>query len=304
MAHGHHDHTQGHQGHGHGHGHKHGTKDMDWATMIPHLERGAEVYRPLYTEALQWLHTERPGGTGVIVDAGSGPGAISLQLADAFPDARIVAADPEEALLARATQQFAAAGIADRTSTLRVELPDSIDELPHADLIWAARSLHHVGDQRAAIAALASRLNPGGTLALVEGGLPLRSLPRDFGFGRPGLETRADAIEDTWFDEMRRSLPGAKQDTEDWTALLTDAGLTGARSRTFLLDLPAPLPAAGREMLVDMWERRRSVFEESLDAEDVATLDRLLDPQDPQGLHRREDVFLLVAHTVHVAVKA
>ncbi|WP_353945785.1 class I SAM-dependent methyltransferase [Streptomyces sp. HUAS MG91] len=303
MAHGHdHGHEQGH-GHGHGHAHDHG-KDMDWSQMIPHLERGAEVYAPLYTEALSWLRASRPGGTGLIVDAGAGPGAISLQLAQAFPDARIIAADPEEALLARATERFAAAGLADRTGTLRVELPDAVDELPDdADLIWAARSLHHVGDQRAAIAALAGRLAPGGTLALVEGGLPLRSLPRDFGIGRPGLETRADAIEDEWFDEMRRSLPGAEQHVEDWPALLTAAGLEGAQSRTFLLDLPAPLSAAGREMLVDMWQRRRGVFEEALAADDIAALDRLLDPEDELGLYRREDVFLLVAHTVHTAVK-
>ncbi|MFE6889513.1 class I SAM-dependent methyltransferase [Streptomyces sp. NPDC057694] len=304
MAHGHgdHGHDQGHR-QGHGHAHKHGTKDMDWSRMIPHLERGAEVYTPLYTEALSWLRASRPGGTGLIVDAGAGPGAISLQLAEAFPDARIIAADPEEALLARATERFAEAGLGERTGTLRVELPDAIGELPDADLIWAARSLHHVGDQRAAIAALAGRLAPGGTLALVEGGLPLRSLPRDFGFGRPGLETRADAIEDEWFDEMRRSLPGAESHVEDWPALLTAAGLKGAQSRTFLLDLPAPLSAAGREMLVDMWQRRRGVFEESLATDDIAALDRLLDPEDEQGLYRRDDVFLLVAHTVHTAVK-
>ncbi|WP_338703852.1 class I SAM-dependent methyltransferase [Streptomyces sp. Q6] len=316
MAHGHEEHGQhqqheqdghGHQG-GHGrqgaaHGHHHDHTDLDWVALIPHLESNAEVYRPLYTQALDWLRAERPAGTGLIVDAGSGPGAVSRQLATAFPDARVIAADPEEKLLTRAAERAAEAGLGDRISTLRVELPDAIDALPSADLIWAARSLHHVGDQRAAVAALAGRLAPGGTLALVEGGLPWRCLPRDFGLGRPGLQARADALEEDWFAAMRASLPGAEPDTEDWAELLTDAGLTGATSRTFLLDLPAPLAPDARDLVVELWTRRREAAAEVMAADDLATLDRLLDPADLRSLHRRADLFLLLAHTVHTAVK-
>lgn len=306
MAHGHHQHEQhGGPGHGHGHG-KHGGHDhtdIDWADMIPMLERNASVYEPLYTQALSWLRDTRPAGTGLIVDAGAGPGAVSLHLAEAFPEARVIAADPEEKLLARAMERFAGHGIAERTGTLRVELPDAIDELPHADLIWAARSLHHVGDQRAAVAALAGRLAPGGTLALVEGGLPQRCLPRDFGLGKPGLQARADAIEEEWFGDMRANLPGAKQDTENWAELLTDAGLTNAVSRTFLLDLPAPLSGEARETVIDLWKRRLEVFAEALSPEDTATIGQLMDKDDPQSLYRRDDLFLLTAHTVHTAVK-
>ncbi|WP_425827664.1 class I SAM-dependent methyltransferase [Streptomyces fractus] len=305
MAHGHHQHGQ-HDGEQHGQHGGHGGHDhtdIDWADMIPMLERNASVYEPLYTQALAWLRASRPAGTGLIVDAGAGPGAVSLHLAEAFPEARVIAADPEEALLARATERFAQQGIADRTDTLRVELPDSIDELPSADLIWAARSLHHVGDQRAAVAALAGRLAPGGTLALVEGGLPQRCLPRDFGLGKPGLQARADAIEEEWFGDMRAKLPGAKQDTENWSELLTDAGLTNAVSRSFLLDLPAPLTGQARETVIDLWKRRLEVFDEALSPEDMATIGQLMDKDDPQSLYRRDDLFLLTAHTVHTAVK-
>ena len=41
------------------------------------------------------------------------------------------------------------------------------------------------------------------------------------------------------------------------------------------------------------------MFAEELDAEDRATLDRLLDPDDKAGLHHRPDIFVLAAHTVH-----
>ncbi|MCX3059681.1 class I SAM-dependent methyltransferase [Streptomyces beihaiensis] len=301
-AQGHHHH---HHGNSHGQGHDHGGTRMDWAEMIPMLERGAEVYAPMYRDAMDWLRASRDGGTGggtgLIVDAGAGPGAVTGLLAEAFGQARIVAADPEEALLARAAERAGAAGLGDRVSTLRVELPDAVEALPSADLIWAARSLHHVGDQAAAVAALAGRLAPGGTLALVEGGLPARCLPRDFGMGRPGLQARLDALEEDWFARMRADLPGARHDTENWAKLLTGAGLARARSRTFLLDLPAPLDAPAREHVVELWHKRREVME--LTGEDAAVVDRLLDPDDPESLHRRDDLFLLVAHTVHTAVK-
>ncbi|MFI0235512.1 class I SAM-dependent methyltransferase [Streptomyces sp. NPDC016845] len=297
MAHGHHQ---------HGHTQEKGAHHThpDWVDMLPQLERNAEVYTPLYTQALDWLRVSRPAGTRLIVDAGSGPGAVARQLAAAFPEARVVAADPEEALLARAAERAEEAGLSDRLSTLRVELPDQSAQLPTADLIWAARSLHHVGDQRAAIAALADRLAPGGTLALVEGGLPWRCLPRDFGLGRPGLQARADALEEQWFAEMRAELPGAKEDTEDWAALLTDAGLTGATSRTFLLDLPAPLDDDARAFVIELWKRRADTFPGSMAADDAEVLARLVDPDDPRSLYRRDDVFLLAAHTVHMAVRA
>ncbi|MFJ9038327.1 class I SAM-dependent methyltransferase [Streptomyces sp. NPDC102406] len=294
MAHGHH--QQGNS--------PHTATHPDWADMIPYLERTAEVHAPLYTQALDWLRASRPGGTRLIVDAGSGPGAVSRQLAAAFPGARVVAADPEEALLARAAERAAEAGLADRLSTLRVELPAQSARLPEADLIWAARSLHHVGDQRTAVAALAGRLAPGGTLALVEGGLPWRCLPRDFGLGRPGLQARLDVLEEERFAGMRSALPDARRDTEDWAALLTDAGLAGASSRTFLLDLPAPLSPDARALLVELWTRRRDGFEDFLTPGDAEVLDRLVDPADPLSLHRRDDLFLLTAHTVHTAVRA
>jgi len=47
----------------------------------------------------------------------------------------------------------------------------------------------------------------------------------------------------------------------------------------------------------------RERFGEGLDAEDRATLDRLLDPEDAASVHRRPDVFVLLAHTVYTAVR-
>ncbi|MFE9675057.1 class I SAM-dependent methyltransferase [Streptomyces sp. NPDC006259] len=305
----HQQHEQQHQhgGHAqpgpHGHGHGNGT-DIDWAEMAPHLEAQAELFMPLYEKALSWLGKEVTE-PGLIVDAGSGPGVVSCLFAEMFPGARVMAVDGSGPLLERARARAGRRGFDDRFGTLAGELPGVLDELDYpADLIWAGRSLHHLGDQRAALAAFAERLAPGGTLAIMEGGLPSRFLPRDLGFGRPGLEARLDALEAEWFARMRADLPGAVEETEDWAALLGAAGLKHARTRTFLLDLPAPASDRARAYIAASLGRLRDVFGATLEAGDRAMLDRLLDPGDPAGVHRRPDVFVLAAHSVHTAVKS
>ncbi|GGL80616.1 SAM-dependent methyltransferase [Streptomyces fumigatiscleroticus] len=287
-----------------GHHHHDHTTDIDWAGMAPLLESQAELYTPLYTQAMAWL-VEQAAGPGLVVDAGSGPGVVSCLLAGAFPDARVVAVDGAGPLLERARARAARLGAGDRFATVTGELPGALDGLDRpADLLWASRSLHHLGDQRAALAAFGARLAPGGTLALLEGGLPARFLPRDIGIGRPGLQARLDAAEEDWFAAMRASLPGSVAETEDWPALLTAAGLKHTGTRSFLLDLPAPLPDPARAYVAAVLTRLRDGAGESLDDTDRATLARLTDPDDEASVHRRPDVFVLAAHTVHTAVRA
>ncbi|UUU26110.1 class I SAM-dependent methyltransferase [Streptomyces sp. DSM 40750] len=301
---GQHHHGQGQQEHGHGHGHGHGhhdDTDIDWAELADHLEGQAELFAPLNRQAAAWV-AERQPEPGLVVDVGSGPGVVSCLLADEFPGARVVALDGSGPLLERARARAERLGIADRFGILEAELPDGLGDLEYpADLIWASRSLHHLGDQRAALAAFAERLAPGGTLALVEGGLPSRFLPRVIGIGRPGLQSRIDAAEELWFAEMRAALPGSVAETEDWPGLLTAAGLRGATSRTFLLDIPAPVPEAARAYALASFQRGRGILADFLDASDLSTIDRLLDPDDKSSLHHRADLFVLAAHTVHVA---
>ncbi|MES9525432.1 class I SAM-dependent methyltransferase [Streptomyces capoamus] len=297
MAHHHHD-----TGHGHGRGHGHGT-DIDWNELGPLLESQAELFRPAHEQAMAWLGRE-VAEPGLIVDARSGPGVVSCLFAEAFPGARVVAVDATAPLLERARARAARQGVAGRFDTLAGELPGVLHRLDRpADLLWAGRSLHHLGDQRAALTAFAERLAPGGTLALLEGGLPSRFLPRDIGVGRPGLQARLDALEEEWFARMRADLPGSVAETEDWPALLAAAGLGHTRTRTFLLDLPAPASDRARAYVTAHLSRLRDGVGDALDAEDRATLDRLLDPLDPASVHVRPDVFVLGAYTVHTAVR-
>ncbi|WP_329325832.1 class I SAM-dependent methyltransferase [Streptomyces luteogriseus] len=286
-----------------GHGHHHDHTDIDWAAMAPMLESEAELFTSMYERALAWLAKEVTE-PGLIVDAGSGPGVVSCLFAETFPGARIVAVDGSEPLLERARARAERQGVADRFSTVAGELPEVLGELDYpADLLWASRTLHHLGDQRAGLAAFAARLAPGGTLALMEGGLPARFLPRDIGFGRPGLQARMDALQEEWFTKMRQDLQGHVAEPENWPALLSAAGLTHTRTHSFLLDLPAPASDRARAHVVDSLTRFRDTLGEGLDHDDRTTLDRLLDPGDKAGLHHRQDVFVLAAHTVHTAVR-
>ncbi|QGV77691.1 class I SAM-dependent methyltransferase [Streptomyces ficellus] len=286
----------------HDHGHHHDDTHMDWTHMMPLLEQGAQLQSPLYRQAAAWLGELVPtAAVRRILDVGSGPGVLSCLLAEAFPYAEVVAVDATPELLERARERARAAHLGDRVTTRRAELPDGIAGLGDADLIWAADSLHHLGDQRGAVAGLAGLLRPGGLLAVVEGGLPTRRLPQNIGFGRPGLEARLDAVHAEWFAEMRAELPGAKEEADDWRALLSGAGLVPSGTRSFLHDVPAPVPGAVRDQILTAFTRGRDALGERLAPEDLATLDRLLDPAEPQGLHQRPDLFMLTARTVHTA---
>ncbi|MEU2339025.1 class I SAM-dependent methyltransferase [Streptomyces sp. NPDC013172] len=295
-----HDHDHDHD---HRHTHSHAGTDIDWAEMADHLESQAELFAPLYENALGWLGKEVTE-PGLIVDAGSGPGVVSCLFAEAFPGARVLAVDGSAPLLDRALARAERRGVGDRFGVLAGELPGVLDELDYpADLLWAGNALHHLGDQRAALTAFGERLAPGGTLAILEGGLPSRFLPRDIGIGRPGLQARLDALQEEWFEQMRTDLPGSVAEAEDWPTLLNSAGLKHTRSRSFLIDLPAPASARARAYAAEQLSRFRDTVAEGLATDDRATLDRLLDPADPASVHRRPDVFVLGARTVHTAVR-
>ncbi|WP_035795397.1 class I SAM-dependent methyltransferase [Kitasatospora mediocidica] len=313
-----------HSGHGHSHGDSHGQHDteIDWEDMAAHLERNGELQLP----ALNRMATHLSGLLGAdgsgqtvrrrILDIGSGPGVMTCVLAEAFPDAEVVAVDGAPGLLDHALARAERLGLGGRVTTRHAQLPEGLTSggehgesgggepgLGTADLIWSSKAVHHLGDQQATLTALAGLLRPGGILAVAEGGLPTRFLPRDIGIGRPGLQARLDVVQEQWFETMRTELPGSKPEIEDWPAMLTRAGLTDAGSHTVLLDLPAPLDDTARAFLFDQLARVRDRMADPLDAEDRRTLDILVDPEAPEGILNRPDAFLLTASTVFTGVR-
>ncbi|GLW09843.1 SAM-dependent methyltransferase [Microtetraspora sp. NBRC 13810] len=310
--------------------HQHDDAEIDWDDFSSQLERGADLRAPMLRQAVAWLREltqedapSRPAARGHraaegagpvstlpatgrpyrILDVGSGPGVVACMLAQEFPEAEVVAVDGTPALLERVAGRASEAGVGKRVGTRLAGLPEEFGLLAEEepDLVWVSHVVHHLGDQQAALASIAGLLRPGGLVALAEGGLPPRFLPRDIGLGRPGLQARLDVANAEWFDDMRSALPGSVPAVEDWPGMLERAGLTRVASRTFLIDRPAPLAEEHLHYLHDHLARMRGLSEGRLSPGDLATLDRLLDPGDPAGILSRTDAYYLSADTVHVA---
>lgn len=288
-------------------GHEHHGTDVDWGRMADQLETGGEVQLPVLRRVAERLRDLVAPGLEVrrVLDVGSGPGVMSCVLAETFTGAEVVAVDGAAGLLERAAARGERLGVGARLSTRHVELPEGFqgDGLGPADVVWSSKAVHHLGDQQQALALLAGTLRPGGVLAVAEGGLPARFLPRDIGVGRPGLHARLDHVEDTWFTTMRAELPGSVAVVEDWPAMLRRAGLEAVTSFTLVLDLPSPLGEQARTFLHGHLTRLREVAADALDAVDRDTLDVLLDPEAPDGILRRPDAFLLAGTTVFTGVR-
>jgi len=276
--------------------HSHDT--VDWAELGPDLIIDAEVNAPMVDQALGWL-AERVPRAGLILDVGSGPGVAACRFAELLPAATVLAADGAAPLLTLARERAARLGLDERVATREVKLPDGLADLPQADLIWVSGVAHHLPDPAAGVRAFADLLRPGGMLALREGGLPLQYLPPA---ADGGLTARITVVDQALSAGGRHPM-GAVHAPRSWPELLAEAGLTGVRSRSFLLDLPAPLSEAARGHLARILHRTRGLLGEHLSDGDRARLDVLTDPDDPQSVLHRPDVFMLRAGTIHTAVR-
>ncbi len=277
-------------------GHSHET--VDWAEYGPDLIADAETNAPMVDQALEWLARRVPRA-GLILDVGSGPGVAACRLAQLLPAATVLAADGAAPLLALARTRAERLGLADRVTTREVTLPDGLAGLPRADLIWVSGVAHHLPDPAAGVRAFADLLRPGGVLALREGGLPLQYLPSA---ADGGLTARVNAVDHALSRDQVHPM-GAIVAPRSWPELLAEAGLTGVGSRSFLLDLPAPLADTARRHLARTLHRTRELLAKHLPADDVDRLDILTDPGHPESVLRRRDVFMLRATTIHTGVR-
>lgn len=281
---------------------------IDWSEKAGRLVEAARDEADWYAALVASLR--RPGDR-VAVDVGCGGGGMTLALATALGEGgQVVAVDGAPELLDAVRAQLAKHDGLARVDLVAADLGDGVAAVRAAltgpaHLVWASASVHHVGDQQAAVDALASLLAPAGRLALAEGGLPTRHLPWDLGVGEPGLELRLEAANDRWFTRMRAELPGSVRMPYGWTGALRRAGLVDVTTRTTLRESPAPLDEADRRQLVDRLARWVGELRPTglLDPDDLAAWDRLLDPDDPAWLGHRDDVFRLTARSVHLGTR-
>lgn len=286
----------------HHHGHVH-LDEADWEALAAQTELEGEVLLGFVTDTAAWVTELRgPNAAPVrrVVDIGSGPGVGTCELAKRFPDARVIAVDSSPAMLERATQRAAERSLEARVSTYHAELPGGLDELERADVIWASMSLHHIGDEVDSLRILRDLLDPHGLIAIAEMAEPMRVLPDDLDFGRPGLFDRLDRAGATWFAEMRAGLPHSVPST-DLPSMLTAAGLDVVGSRLARQRLDAPLADDARRLVLGHLRRIHKQLGEHLDEDDFSTLDVLTDADDPRSVMHRSDVFVAASRQIAIA---
>jgi len=263
------------------------------------LDVNAAFDRVWVEAAVEWLLSS--AAPGRVIDVGCGAGGAACAFAARLPPgSRVFAVDRDPRLLAMARRRASAQGLGDRIRWSAGQ----VGALPVPDrsveMVWASGVVHHVADQQAAVAELAALCRPGGRVALVEGGLPLRCLPHEIGLGRPGLEARLDEARARWFVDMRAELPGHPM-PYGWPEALAWAGPDGVQVRSFLAEMTPPFDGVGRAIVEQHLASALNELGHRLDAGDRDTIARLLDPEDPAHVGRRNDLAVTAARTVLVA---
>ncbi|WP_018334743.1 class I SAM-dependent methyltransferase [Actinomycetospora chiangmaiensis] len=276
--------------HGHGHGHGHGHDDGHAGDMAEVLDLDADVFAEHLADLAAWLPVRDTPRE--IVDLGAGTGVGTFALLDRFPGAHVTALDSSAAHLRRLQEKADDAGLAGQVDVLPCDLDGAGVPLGTPDLVWASASLHHLADPEGMLRRLGTALAPGGLIVVVEiDGFP-RFLPDDAPADRPGLEARAHVVADRLAAE-RMPHRGA-----DFAPLIEAAGLRIEAQRTDTLTVDGSHSAAvGRYALAGL-QRLRDGVADGLEPEDLGALDRLVDPDGPGSILRRDDLMVRTTRPV------
>ncbi|MGW5361417.1 class I SAM-dependent methyltransferase [Actinopolymorpha pittospori] len=276
--------------------HHHGADQADEAAMAELLDLDAEVLQSYLSEVTAWIHeltADQPARR--ILDLGAGTGAGALALLQRFERAEVIALDISGSHLHHLEGKARDLGVAERIRTVQVDLDAAWPAVDTVELAWASNSLHHLADPDRVLANVFAALRPGGRLVAVELDSFPRFLPHELGLGRSGLEERCHAV----MDERRAAeLPHIGS---DWGARLGKAGFTIQAEKTFVIELTPPLPAATGRYAQASLRRLRSGLDGRMSAEDLATLDALVDSDGPDSVLRRDDLTVRAARTAWVA---
>jgi ubiquinone/menaquinone biosynthesis C-methylase UbiE len=121
------------------------------------------VYAPFAKKIVQSLDTLEEGA--IIVDLGTGPGLLAVELHKLWPRARIIGVDPSSEMLRIARRNAGQAGMPDFEARL-----GTAEEIPlasgSADLVVSQSSFHEWEDPQKGLGEVFRILKPGGSLIL------------------------------------------------------------------------------------------------------------------------------------------
>jgi SAM-dependent methyltransferase len=275
--------------------HNHAHPDASDAGLADLMDLDGRVLHEYWTQALSGVQNAvADGGKERILDLGAGSGTGTIALAQRFAGAEVIAVDSSEDMLSRIRAKALALGLAPRIRTVHADLDDHWPDLDPIDITWASMSMHHMSDPDRVLSQVFATSRPGAVVALAEFEEPLRFLPDDVGFGRPGLEIRCLAA---LGKEHAHALPDLGS---AWSPRLSAAGFTDVQEQILMIDLKSSCSTAAIEYARGWLGRMRSGVARRLDVEDHHTLDMLLDANGLESLQRRDELHMRGTRTITI----
>jgi demethylmenaquinone methyltransferase/2-methoxy-6-polyprenyl-1,4-benzoquinol methylase len=186
-----------------------------------------------------------------VLDVAAGTAAVAIELARADPARTVIGVDQSPEMLAAGRQRVERAGL-----TERIELREGrAESLPFADAEFDALTftylLRYVDDVPATLRELARVVRPGGTVAMLEFGLP-RGLWRPLWelYVRVGLPVAGAVVSPGWGGVGRFLGPSIRGFWREWP----EPGLLDAWRGSGLTDVTAHSMSLGGGIIV--WGRR------------------------------------------------
>jgi demethylmenaquinone methyltransferase/2-methoxy-6-polyprenyl-1,4-benzoquinol methylase len=185
-----------------------------------------------------FLVSRVPDSAQRVLDVATGTAAVAIELARASPSRTVVGIDQSSEMLAAGRTRVASARLADR-----IELREgNAEALPFADGEFDALTftylLRYVDDPLATLRELARVVRPGGTLAMLEFGVPhgVWRPPWEL-YVRVGLPAAGAVISPGWREVGRFLGPSIREfhGRYSLTALWREAGLTDVAERRLSL---------------------------------------------------------------------
>jgi demethylmenaquinone methyltransferase/2-methoxy-6-polyprenyl-1,4-benzoquinol methylase len=184
-----------------------------------------------------FLVSRIPGDALRVLDVATGTAAVAIELAGAEPRRTVVGVDQSPEMLAAGRERIDHAGLSHR-----IELREGrAEDLPANDAEFEALTctylLRYVDDIPATLRELARVVRPGGTVAMLEFGLP-RGVWRPLWelYVRVGLPAAGAAVSSSWGDVGRFLGPSIRDFWRTWPeprllAAWEEAGLTDVAAR-------------------------------------------------------------------------
>jgi len=105
---------------------------------------------------------------GKLLDIGTGPGRLLIGLHRLAPNLELVGVDISEAMVAKAKENLAAAGLSDAVKVQQAGAKQLPFEDNHFDIVVSSASLHHWKEPKECLAEIRRVLKPGGVALLYD----------------------------------------------------------------------------------------------------------------------------------------